>query len=338
VGHQWRQVNLGERDYAIMGAIEKWGILGLGQLEGLVFKKGAASEERTRLFFNEAGREIYTKACYKRLSDLEAGGYVRSQFYLNHRKLYTLSEGGHEALTLAGKAKMRGFRRGMSEAIIDHEIKVNGVGLVLIQLLGMKVATERQLVEWNAKEARPAKGQDSFPDLWIVDQKAPKAIEVELTQKSEMRYKEIFYRYSNMVAYDGMVLYLTGWPNGPELLCKLANKWDKPFIYAASLQEFRDRRGRCQFIGYRSNGYYFPGQRESISLAPSEEEQRPIAPSPAPASPPARKALETVASVQEATLKASLDAPREPDQWGGGGPGANPYRHLPPPLRPEGWR
>ena len=91
MGHQWRQVNLGERDYEILGAIEKWGILGLGQLEGLVFKKGAGGDERTKLFFNEAGREIYTKACYKRLSDLEAGGYVRSQFYLNHRKLFTLT-------------------------------------------------------------------------------------------------------------------------------------------------------------------------------------------------------------------------------------------------------
>jgi len=105
----------------------------------------------------------------------------------------------------------------------------------------------------------------------------------------------------------------------------------------ASLQEFRDRRGRCQFVGYRSNGYYFPGHRESISLV-SSEAPKPTAPSPAPASLPAQKALETVASVQEAPPKACLDSPLEPDQWGGGGPGANPYRHLPPPLRPEGWR
>ncbi|MEK7784306.1 MAG: hypothetical protein AAB658_02620, partial [Chloroflexota bacterium] len=62
-----------------------------------------------------------------------------------------------------------------------HEIKVNGVGLVLTQLLGMQVATERQLVEWNTKETRPAKGQESFPDLWIVDLKAPKATAARVT-------------------------------------------------------------------------------------------------------------------------------------------------------------
>ena len=338
MGHEWRQVNLGERDYEIMGAIEKWGILGLGQLEGLVFKKEAGSGERTRLFFNETGRDIYTKACYKRLSDLEAGGYVRSHYYLNHRKLYTLSEGGHEALIVAGKAKMPGFRRGMSEALVNHEIKVNGVGLVLTQLLGFRVATERQLTEWNTKGARAPKGQESFPDLWIVDKKEPKAIEVELKQKSELRYKEIFYRYSGMVGYGGAVLYLTGWPNGPNLLWKLAKKYEKSYIHVASLEEFRGLQGRCDFIGYNSF-CYDSSYKTSLALVP-QALPKPAAAIPAPATPPpVEKALvpAMAPSVQEAPRKASLDAPQEPMQWGGG-PQANPYRHLPPSQRPEGWR
>lgn len=329
MGHEWRQVNLGERDYEIMGAIEKWGILGLGQLEGLVFRKEVGSDERTRLFFNEAGREIYTKACYKRLSDLEAGGYVRSHYYLNHRKLYTLSEGGHEALIAAGKAKLPGFRRSMSEALINHEIKVNGVGLVLTQLLGLRVATERQLVEWNTKGARAPKGQESFPDLWIVDKEHPKAIEVELTQKSELRYKEIFYRYSGMIGYGGAVLYLTGWPRGPETLWKIIKKHERIYIHVASLQEFRDRRGRCEFVGYQS--WYENDHKKVLRLAHAEI---PKLAQPATEQAPVAAA---VPSVQEAPPKASLDASQGPTQWGGG-PKANPYLHLPPPLRPEGWR
>jgi hypothetical protein len=329
VGNQWRQVNLGERDYEIMGAIEKWGILGLGQLEGLVFKKDVGSEERTRLFFNEAGREIYTKACYKRLSDLEAGGYVRSHFYLNHRKLYTLTESGHEELIIAGKAKLPGFRRSMSEALVNHEIKVNGVGLVLTQLLGFRVATERQLTDWNTKGAQAPKGQESFPDLWIVDKEKPKAIEVELTQKSELRYKEIFHRYSKMVDYGGAVLYLTGWPRGPETLWKIIKKYERIYIHVASIEEFRDRQGRCEFLGYQS--WYENDHKRILRLVPEEiPKQTPPAIEQAPAP-------VAVMSVQEAPPMASLDAPQGPRQWGGG-PEVNPYAHLPPPLRPEGWR
>ena len=268
-----------ERDYQIMGAIEKWGILGLGQLEGLVFKKEAGNDERTKLFFNEAGREIYTRACYKRLSDLEAGGYVRSQFYLNHRKLYTLTEGGHEALIVADQARLKGFRRSMSEALIDHEIKVNGVGLVLTEILGLRVAVERQLAEFNAGRALDRKGQEAWPDLWIMsapNQSNPRAIEVELTQKSEQRYKEIFYRYSSIVGYGGLVLYLTGWPRGPETLCRLIRKWDQPFIYVTSLEQFRAERGRCRFSGCRMEDDFFPGQRpESLSgPAPAASPER----------------------------------------------------------------
>lgn len=324
--HEWRRVKLGERDYEILAGIEKWGILGLAQLEGLVFKKGAVWDDRIRLFFNEAGREIYTKACYKRLSDLEAAGYVRPQFYLNHRKLYTLTQGGHEALIAAGKAKLHGYRRGMSEALITHEIKVNGVGFMLSELLGFTVATERQL-EWHYYEGKKEKGRQQLPDLWIVDEERPRAVEVELIQKSEHRYKEIFYRYSNMIEYGGAVLYLSGWPKGAEFLWTLAKKWDRPFIYVASLEQFRATQGRCRFVAIR----------DELHLAP-ELPVAPIAvPTPEP-KPVEAVAVSTPAGVQEAPPKASLDAPEEePAQWGGG-PRINPYAHLPPYQRPEEYR
>ena len=180
------------------------------------------------------------------------------------------------------------------------------------------------MTEWNTKGARAPKDQESFPDLWIVDEEHPKAIEVELKQKSELRYKEIFYRYSSMVGFDGEVLYLTGWPNGPDMLWRLAKKYEKIHIYVASLAEFRESQGRCDFIGY-TESYYCPSHKTSLALAPQEAPE-PDATIPAP-----------VPSVQEAPDKASLDAPQEPAQWGGG-PGTNPYKHLPPLQRPEGWR
>lgn len=309
-----RRVQLGERDYEILAAIEKWGILGLAQLEGLVFKKSEVAEDRIRLFFNEAGREIYTRACYKRLADLEAAGYVRSQFYLNHRKLYTLSQDGHEALMAAGRARLLGYRRGMSEALISHEIAVNGVGFILSEFLKLAVATERQL-DAHYYGGKKEKGREQLPDLWIVDGKQSKAVEVELVQKSEHRYKEIFYRYSNMIEYGGAVLYLSGIPRGTEMLWKLAKKWDKPYIYVASLQRFRETGGHCEFVAIRN----------ALTLE-------------RPASAPPSERQTVVPRVQEAPPKASLDAPQEePPQWSGG-PKVNSYAHLPPYQRPPEYR
>jgi hypothetical protein len=216
----------------------------------------------------------------------------------------------------------------MSEALIDHEIKVNGVGFMMSELLGLTVATERQL-EWHYYEGKKEKGQRQLPDLWVVDEKHPKAIEVELMQKSEHRYKEIFYRYSNMVGYGGAVLYLSGWPKGAELLWKLAKKWDKPFIYVASLERFRASQGRCRFVAIR----------DELHLAPELPVAPVVVPTPAP-EPVEAGAVSKAAGVQEAPPKASLDAPKqeEPVQWGGGGPKINPYAHLPPYQRPEEYR
>lgn len=64
------RVNLRERDFEILSALEKWGVLGLAQLDGLAFKKASPAEERARLFFNEMDRKMYALACYKRLRDL----------------------------------------------------------------------------------------------------------------------------------------------------------------------------------------------------------------------------------------------------------------------------
>jgi hypothetical protein len=134
-----------------------------------------------------------------------------------------------------------------------------------------------------------------------------------------------------------MLLYLTGWRSGPQVLLRLIQKWDKPFIYVAGLERFRRQRGSCQFTGSRGDEDYFPGMKQEVA-PPAREEARPTEASPAPASPPQQKALEAVARVQEAPQKASLDAAKEePAQWGGG-PKINPYAHLPPYQRPEEYR
>lgn len=258
-----KSIILRERDYEILAAIEKWGILGLAQLDGLVFKKEAGADERIRLFFNESKRELYTLACYKRLRDIERAGYVRSHFYVNQPKLHTLTEKGHRALLEVGRAMLPGYRRSISEYLLRHEIAVNGVGLAIEQLLGLSVRSERQ----RAPNKRPGwqmpdPTKSPVADLWIVDEAQPKAIEVELTQKAERRYKAIWDAYRYRLPNGGILIYLTSWPSGPAHILSLAREYRVPFLFVASLKEFRESQGRCRFLGPTREEPY-------LSLAPA---------------------------------------------------------------------
>ena len=70
-------LSLMDRDYEVLAALEKWGVLGMGQLDGLFFRKGIPPEERTRLLFNEVRRSDYWLGAYKRLGRLQDEGYIR---------------------------------------------------------------------------------------------------------------------------------------------------------------------------------------------------------------------------------------------------------------------
>lgn len=259
-----RGVVLRERDLEVLAALEKWGVLGLAQMEGLVFRKQAPAEERIKLFHNEMDRRMYTLACYKRLRDLELAGYVRAHFYLNHPKLVGLTERGHRLLLERGKAKILGFRRYMAEALLTHEIRVNAVGLIIQELLGIRVRPEleRRIRSVDALAGKPARSV--VADLWIRDDEHPKPIEVELTQKSELRYKALWQRFIRTYPYGSQVLYLVGWPDGVECLLKLTRKFDQSgsyHIWVASLNDFRKSAGCCWFI---NNTYH---ERRYLRLA-----------------------------------------------------------------------
>lgn len=253
------RLELRERDLEILSALEKWGVLGLAQMDGLVFRKAASAEERAGLFFNDAERRMYTLACYKRLRDLELGGFVRSHSYINHRRVFGLTDRGHGLLLERGHAKLLGFRRRMSEALLTHELTVNAVGLIIEQLLGIRVRPE---LERRIRPADPlATGRPvraSVSDLWIPDKASPKAIEVELTQKSELRYKELWQNYRSAFPYGAEVLYLVGWPDGVGCIRRLASKLEKAggsMIYVARLRTFRESLGTCAFV---NSTYYYP--------------------------------------------------------------------------------
>lgn len=234
------------RDLKVLSALEIWGVLGIGQLHGLASLEVPA-EEKVRLFFNETERSSYATRLSKRLRKLETAGYIRGHFFINHPKLFTLAERGHELLKRRGAARLPGYRDAIDESLVDHELTVNAAGLVMSELLGLTVRTERERFQWNSHGGRSPAPERGISDLWIVDYVQPKAIEVEMHQKSENRYQDIFEAYRRKLPDGGAVLYLTAWPSGVRCILGHAQTFRAPFIYACSLAEFRRTGGRALF-------------------------------------------------------------------------------------------
>lgn len=244
-----------ERDIQVMLALEKWGLLGLGQLDGLMFRKGVGAEERTRLFFNEIERKDYWLGAYKRLRRLEVGGLIRAQDYLNQRKVFFLTDRGHGVLKELGRARLRRNLRGLSEFWARHELAVAAVGLVVSEVLGLPVSSEReryQLGGFDPKALR--KGEVVMPDLLIPIRGQIRALEVELVPKTRERYAKLWTRYYHKLPEGGAVLYLTGWPNGDEWMIQLARRLRAHFLYCAPLSKFRESLGRRAFVRQNEAG------------------------------------------------------------------------------------
>jgi hypothetical protein len=240
---------LQERDYELLGALEAWGVLGLGQIDGLVFHTGLSDAEKCRRFFNEYGDELYRLSGYKRLSDLKKSGYVEAHFYHGFPMVFTLTSKGHAALKGAERARLPGFRRHVSAHLVEHEIMVNAVGLVLSEVLGLSVRTIRQRTAWSPRGGwSHTAARSKVPDLWIADEREPKAVEVELNQKSTLLYPDIWEAYRERLPRGGAVLYLTDWPSGATFIPRQAGRRGLGFVYACDLHEFGSSLGLAPFI------------------------------------------------------------------------------------------
>ncbi|MBI2787309.1 MAG: hypothetical protein HYX59_01380 [Elusimicrobia bacterium] len=242
-----KDIPLTPRDLKVLTALETWGVLGLGQLHGIVAGKGVSAAEKTRLFFDETDRRDYWRWFSKRLTVLVQSSYIKAHFFINHPKMFTLAEKGHELLKRRGLARMPGYRDSIDESLVEHELTVGAAGLVMTELLGLTVRTERERFLWSDHGGRGPAPERGVSDLWIVDHAQPKAIEIEMHQKSEKRYEEIFEAYRRRMPDGGAVLYLTAWPSGVRCILSHAQTFRAPFIYACSLVDFRGSAGRAPF-------------------------------------------------------------------------------------------
>ena len=242
------RTKLQERDGDLLRELELWGVLGLGQIDGLIFHQEVGEAERARLLFNEYGENLYRLSGYKRLQDLKKSGHVDAHFYRDFPMVFTLTNLGHRALQAAKLARLPGFRRSVSGHLIEHEIMVNAVGLVLSRLHGLTVRTIRERTDWNSRGGwSHTTSRSRIPDLWISDPAEPKAVEVEMHKKATHLYPDIWASYRASLPGRAVVLYLTNWPSGPDFVRRQADRLGTPFIYVCALAEFRASAGRCTF-------------------------------------------------------------------------------------------
>lgn len=270
------EVEVGERTFNILRVLEKWGVLGLAQVKGLLFGEGLSEIERMRFFFNWKFKEEYTGACYKAMKVLEELGLIETQHYVNMPWLFYLTMEGQAVLRRAGFQQLGEIRRPLLDSLVKHEVLVTGIGLTLTELLRLDVSTEfeRQVLS-RGGEQDARREPFPLPDLWVSDPGQPKAIEVERTLKSMARYRKLWTFYRNNLPGSAVVLYITAFANGPRLLLARARKLMADFVYVCALEDFQASFGRCAFVGYRG---------AEIRLAPraghSHAHPHPLAPSP----------------------------------------------------------
>lgn len=236
----------------ILSVLEKWGILGLGQMDGILSEGQMERMERMNLFFNSKPRDGYRGMTYKAVSRVEDLGLVKAHSYTNLALVYTLTAKGHGALRKEGLNKLPSYCPEVAETLVRHELTVSATGLVMAEVLGLRVWTEleRYLLSAGGNK-RTGRKDFGLSDLWIEDEEQPKAIEIERTQKSAKRYAALWENYRNELPPNGVVLYIVCFPGGAERLRKRAEKLRADHVYFCSLEDFRASFGRGPFIGYR---------------------------------------------------------------------------------------
>lgn len=259
-------MRLKERDYRILEALEKWGALGLGQIDGAFFRCTAEWPERMRLLFNEIDRRDYWQGAYKRMDMLRKAGLVKLERYINHHQVYLLTGQGHRLLASLGRSVLRGIRPTLPETFVDHELAVAGVGLLLEEQFGRRVLSNRQLYAVNYRKRRRGEPTPFYPDIWVAAE-PPCVIEVELSLKSPRRYQSLFEQYRRRLPYDTRLLYLTA-PRLKDTILAHGITQRMPTLYAATLEEFREGRERCVFKGTVRDATFQFSKLPALEAAP----------------------------------------------------------------------
>ena len=250
-----RRRKLKDLDIKILGILEVWGALGLGQIEGVCGEEWREAEKVQALFFNESFK--YEGRIYLRLRGLERDGLVQTQRALNSKQVYRLTPWGHAALRRQMAAKLPSAPRSVSPTTLEHRIICAGVGLVIARFLTLPVLSERQF--YYVLRSNLGKRPEGFhlPDLMVQLPEGRCPVEIELHLKTDESYEALWSFYRDGLGQKDRLIYLTPSRHFTRKLLELARSHEADFLYACDLAAFRGGLGRVEFRNFQGDVFHF---------------------------------------------------------------------------------
>lgn len=245
-------IRLERRDLEILSALEVWGVLGLGHVQGAFFlPRQAGPKAATDLLFDQAVRQ---KGCaYRRLKKLEADGHLAVHRVFGHPQVYGLSEKGYGTLKRRGLSRLPSFYKRVSPFTLNHMLITASVGLFLERIFRLSIKTARQIysVQLGFKRARESWKCAPVPDIAMLLSGGWVPVEVELHQKSDQRYRELWKKYGSRLPPGAPVLYLVPSGERAQGLLELADSGYHPQVHVQTLPAFRESLGQISFQNHR---------------------------------------------------------------------------------------
>lgn len=238
----------------MLSAMEVWGVLGLGHVQGAFFGSHLDTLARCKLLFSQRIRQ---KGCaYRRLRKLQLAGYIKAYKLLGYPQVYGLTENGYRLLKSRGLTKLRSYCKWVSAYTLSNKLASVSVGLMLKHLKGKSLASDRITYEWqqNLKRERKWSGNLLLPDLTVYEPHIP--VEIELHQKSTERYHELWDHYKECFGREIKVAYLTPTAERAEGLWITARIKDHRHIYTLDLPAFIRSIGEAAFTNCFGESLY----------------------------------------------------------------------------------
>ena len=244
------------REYDLLSALEFWGVLGLGQLEALVFRKREPipEEERVALFFNEYPRSLYDHYGYKRLLKLEKASYIRahSSSYIAQppQKVYRLTQRGQKVLIDAIRSSQTTLRRLWPPKAIFKTLQINAVGLVIREMLELGVSTRHRLRHYWMHVHLGMDKRASLPDL-VVSSHVHGRMFLDISPGFRQPYRQRWEAYRSHLDENGKMLYLSHHSGIRAEIGEAAQEAGADYVYVGDWEEFRTYAGNIPFENYQ---------------------------------------------------------------------------------------
>jgi len=245
------KLEIRKRDIEILSDLELWGLLNELQVNAVFHKEKTDMSVKISWLFGKI-KQAVTNTARLRMRKLEAAGYIKIRRFPGQNKTYTLTASGHNLLKAEGRNALPAHQARISPACITHQLLTAAVGLTISKFWRSPVLSGRQILhELHKKIAQGLAHRNGniIPDLIVNDPKYPRYVEVELNQKPNKVYSEIWHRYGEILPEEYVIVYLMATNDACRRIITLAERLGMEKLYTAAIDEFRARQGRVLMKG-----------------------------------------------------------------------------------------